>query len=159
MWITRQSVGCFLIGAMALIGCSKKGTPRAEEKYEGPKTITANPGTDVQKAIIARTPVLDRLIGQMELKTIHLCWVGDGVIPPPKNIEDFKDLQQSSPKLYQSVKDGNYVINWSVSRNARESVLAYWKHTPEHGGPVLLVGGAVEFVTPAEFKKLNAPAK
>jgi hypothetical protein len=150
----------FGIAALALIfvlaGCGKikKFQDREKEELPPPKTMSANPGSDVQRKVVKVVRPVDRLLATQELKNVHTYYFGEGTTPPPAKLEEMKDLQREYPKLYHALKEGHYIMAWGAhpSDSGGRAVLAYWEAVPVQGGPVLLVNGEVVMMSAEEFK-------
>jgi hypothetical protein len=75
--------------------------------------------------------------------------------PLPKSAKDLAPYQNGYPGVEKAVK-GDIIIQWgaglSNGPDAANTVLAYEKAAPEHGGAVLTQDGEVRTMTPEQFK-------
>jgi hypothetical protein len=79
----------------------------------------------------------------------------------PTKIADFQGSRPLSPLGYQSLTDGDVVVQWGVlltdtseegSKDSADEVLAYEKKVPEQGGEVLMKNRTIKTMTPEQFK-------
>ncbi len=142
----------FLVLLIPSCGYQKYKKAEAEADKQVPKTITFNPGTGAQPAVMHALPAVDRRVALHDLKQLHTIALADLVVPPPASFEQWTELRQAG-KLYHAVKEGHYVVCWNADRKNGEALFCWWKGTPEQGGPAVLVNGTlIENLTPAEFK-------
>jgi len=76
-------------------------------------------------------------------------------LPLPRKPEDFADYWDSMPTAFERVKQGEFVVAWSIGRattpGSAEQILVYEKKAPTDGGAVLLRDGTIKQVTAGEF--------
>jgi hypothetical protein len=72
----------------------------------------------------------------------------------PQRPEELDQLRTEEPKAFELLKSGEVVVPWGQSAN--RLVWAYWKDTPEFGGPYLRFDGkGYDDCDPAQFKRLK----
>jgi hypothetical protein len=75
---------------------------------------------------------------------------------PPAKVDDLKpQLEAEAAKVFQALKDGEYVVQWGTpvtGKDTDKTVLAYQKDVPTKGGPVAMVDGFVKQMTAEEFQ-------
>jgi hypothetical protein len=130
------------------------GAKPAPAAAEAPgKPAAAGPSKeDIRKGIGKQLPLVQRGFAQLDLQNIAKLYAADALAgTPPKKVEDLAGLE---PRVVQAIKGGQYVVLWNASPNAPGSaVVAYEKEVPAAGGMVATLNGAVNRMTPQEFRE------
>lgn len=114
---------------------------------------TGGSGDSPAVAYARRIPVMDRTLTQNDLRSLgmFLQTYKSAQNKWPTKLEELTEMKIESPKIYNAVADGQYVVVWGAPADA--TVIAYEAATVKGSGSVLTGGGEIRLMTAEELRQ------